>query len=240
MKTYWMVLCAGVLGAGCGGSTEDLAGVDEEVGLLQEALWKTWSASSQNPNQAVGMAIIDPPSVPDVPQKLYMWLNTGVVCRGSDVSPCLDTYNYSAPGNDFAAIRAVGIAKNTGQTYAWYSDSTVSRGSSDNLTAHNGKLAFTRAANPGGGLFTMNQLVEVDNSDNGSWYYYWLDAGGVVWRTTGTSGNSQSHSTAVQVTSPFTASIVGIAFGSTVPAELYTYYNDGWLNISTSSLNLSQ
>jgi hypothetical protein len=84
----------------------------------------------------------------------------------------------------------------------------------------------------------MSELLEVDNSDNGQWYYYW-QSGGTVYRTTGTSvsGGSVSGAAAVTVTG---SAIRGIAFDSSSPARVYTFYSGGSLNVSMSSLNLAQ
>jgi hypothetical protein len=84
----------------------------------------------------------------------------------------------------------------------------------------------------------MSQLIEVDNSDNGRWYYYWQD-GSTVYRTTGTSANGSAYSSAVAVTTTG-ATILGIAFDSSTPARIYTFYTGGSLNVSTSSTNLAQ
>jgi hypothetical protein len=224
------ILCVCLLGAtACSMETDGEEGLES----LTENVWTTWNPHSQAGN-TVGMAIAQKTG------SAYQWLTGGTVCRGTAADPCGGTsYAYSAPNNCYTCISGVGIAKNTNHVYAWYSDGTVSQGSSDNLTAHNGKLAFTRPAKPSGGTFSMSQLIEVDNSDNGDWYYYWLD-GSIVYRTTGASNNGSSSSTAQQVTVTSPSSIVGIAFGTGSPASVITFFSNGNRNISTSSLNLVQ
>jgi hypothetical protein len=243
--------------AGCALDTEgefdsDAAG---SSGTEQQAVWRSGWQPTEWASQVVGMTYQTIHS----PLYVYTWYDDGWVCRGNvqigsvkGTNLCNNSmYQYSAPNNDFKAIRGVGMARNTERMYYWYADSTLSRGTSDNATAYSGKLPFARAAKPGGGTFSMNELIEVDNSPNGQWYFYWKSASnGIVYRTTGTSDDADSNSGAQQVTVSSTHGyIVGIAFnewwycpsGCTVHnTPILTWYSDGTVNESTTSLNLAQ
>ena len=206
----------------------------ETTSQVAERLWDGWTDGTGG-NEIVGMAIA--PST----DKGFAWLVTGQYCRGTARNPCSDGFfPYSVPGTGYTAIRAVGIAKNTSHVYAWYSDSTVSQGTSSNFQAYAGKLSFSRPAKPSGGTFAMDDLIEADCSSNLEWYYYWVD-GSQLYRTIGTSRDASFYSAAqtVHLVDPAT-SIVGIAFDNNTTAKIWTYYSDGSLNISTNSLDLAQ
>ena len=237
----WVVLalCMGLPGCGAGpdGSVEG----DENIASVREQIWIGWGTNSQmDIGKIVGI------SRASQQMKPYAWDSTGFVCRGlawgTDV--CGETrYPYSAPGA-FTSIVAVATANGSNHVYAWYSDSKVSQGTSDNLSAFNGKVTFSRPTKPGGGQFAMTDLIEADVSGNGQVYYYWK-LGSKVYRTTGTSNNGGINSGAAQVTvSPDDGDIVGISFGGidvdTGARPVETWYADGWYNQSTSSLNLAQ
>lgn len=180
---------------------------------------------------------------PGTSKRVYMWLDDGYYCFGDTGNPCLDRYSYSSGVKNPSEISAVGIARNTNHVYAFYSDSSVSQGTPDNLTFYsNGTIPFKRPFVFGSATtrFSMSQLVEADNSDNGQWYYYWGGSDGRLYRTVGTSNDASSASSAQVVTAPRWGNIVGIAFGTGHPASVYTFYNNGHYNVSTTSLNLDQ
>jgi len=209
-------------------------GEEEPTGNVEQESNVTWTTHSLS-SLTVGMALSDGEG--------FQWLSNSVGCRSSALSdPCGGTaFFYSVPGNDFAAIRGIGRAKNTGHIFAWYSDSTVTEGTASNFTAFSGhKNPFAAGLRHNrNALFSMDELVEVDNSDNGLWYYYWRDSSdNTFWRTTGTSVNAGN--TAAQVTvSGSHGQIVGIAFGPGSPAPVETFYADGTLNISHTSLDIA-
>ncbi|HKO51608.1 MAG TPA: hypothetical protein VJV79_28055 [Polyangiaceae bacterium] len=176
-------------------------------------------------------------------KRVYMWLDDGNYCHGDTGNPCLSRYSYSSGTKNPWEISAIGIARNTNHVYTFYSDSTVSEGTPDNLTFYsNGTAPFRRPFVYGSLVtrFSMSQLVEADNSDNGQWYYYWGGDDGRLYRTVGTSRDASSAASAQVVTAPSWRSIVGIAFGTGHPASVYTFYNSGRYNVSTTSLNLDQ
>jgi hypothetical protein len=218
--TAIMGLC---LTIGCSDGME----MDENIDQVEQEVFSGWTPGN---SMTVGMAIFG--------ANTYQWLQTQSVCRGPSSNPCSGTSSAYGTPDSTSNIMGVGIAKNTSHVYAWFADSTVSEGTSTNLSFYHAKQAFTRPSKVGGGLFAMSALIEVDNSDNGSWYYYWQD-GGTVYRTVGTSTNASSVSSATAVTTSGTP-IVGIAFDSNIPARIYTFYSSGSLNVSTSSLNLAQ
>jgi hypothetical protein len=235
------------------GSGSDLGDAIEVTGKEQQEVWRSPWSPSEWATSTVGMSHYCPSST----CKIYAWYDDGWVCRGNVTIGSLPThdvcsdamYVYSAPDGNFAAIRGVGIAQNTSQVYAWYSDSTYTRGTSGNLTQYANKFAFSRPNKPGGGTFSMSELIEVDNSLNGQWYYYWK-VGGTVYRTTGTSADGDEFSQAATVSvSSNHGSIVGIGFNvwfdcGSLPcvqnSPIVAWYSDGFFNQSTSSSNLNQ
>jgi hypothetical protein len=221
---------------------------DEPVGQVTQKISESW-----NPRglgwATVGMAISKGGTA-------FAWLYSGHVFYGTWSDPFQNVYPllYQAPNNDYRAIAAVGIAKNTNHTYAWYANGTVSEGDWTDVSLYSrsasnpsGQRAFTVPINPANGLrYSMADLIEVDNSDNGEWYYYWHSGtlpNSQIYRTTGTSVNATiTGPTAVNTPYPDWASIVGIAFGTGKPASLYTYIIDangnGQVNQSQNSLQL--
>jgi hypothetical protein len=143
----------------------------------------------------------------------------------------------------------MGIARtNSDHVLAWYSDGAYSEGTSANLTQYSGgRKVFTPGLKPNGQQFSMSQLIEADQSDNGKWYFYWQD-GNTVFRTTSSTAKSGgSGATAVTTrcgstpcVAPNPMAIVGIMFGSGSPARIHTYYADFWKSSSTNSLDLAQ
>jgi hypothetical protein len=102
----------------------------------------------------------------------------------------LRTPYTAAAGESCDSIVAIGFANDTQDAYAWYADGTYSHGDSTKLDQYShGVLKFTNQTS-----FSMNQLVDVDNSDNREWYYYWKDVNGRIWRTVGTSDHSSNGS----------------------------------------------
>ncbi len=230
------ISCAGVA---------DPSGEDGPTQESQQAVWDSSWVPTQWANQMVGVG--NHPSF-TFNQPTWTWYNDGTVCRGYGLADLCShsSYEYSAPDNNFNAIRAVGIANNNSHVYAWYSNGTVSHGHSSNLTAYNTNgvpRTFYPPAKPGGGFFAMSALVEADNSPNGHWYYYWK-SGSILYRTTGDSEHGDSHTLAKPVTVSTLHggidAIVGIAFVPGNPNTINTWYADGYVNMSTDSLNLAQ
>jgi hypothetical protein len=216
-----------------GGAADEGVNAEDVQGTAQ-MLWTGWGPLDDQAN-IVGIA-----RAPIFGAKPYLWYDDGTGCRGTSQSYNVcgeSTYNYSAPGS-FSSIRAVAIAQDTSHVYAWYSDSTVSQGTSTNFSAYNGKLSFGRPAKPGGGLFSMSELVDADHNGSNGWvYYFWL-SGGTLYRTLGTSRDADSHSSAQIVTwSAEDGTIRGISF---LANWIEAWYSSGWVNVSNSSLNLAQ
>jgi len=166
-------------GAGCGGPASD-GGVP--LGQSRQALTTIpWSPVGAG---IFGNGIVGIGNTSNSP---YIWYDNGMVCRTPlDTYPCAMNhfndpsyvYPYAAPGQ-YADIRAVGIALHTDNTpvFAWYANSTVSKGTSDDLAKYAAPQPFTPAMKPNGTPFTMDELIDADNPDNtDNWYYYWKDS----------------------------------------------------------------
>lgn len=217
-----------------------------EVAGIEQPVWKTWSpggststivgiSRTKDPVGAVvGVSAAIPGSL-----EPYAWYADGTVCRGQSGSTdvCSTSRStYAAPGAP-STIVGVGFAVDTGHVYAWYSDNTYSQGTAKDLSAYHGKLAFTRPLRPDGSVFAMTDLVEVDNSPNGEWYFYWKQ-GSTLYRTTGPSNNGSGYSGRAQVNYPNNhGDIVGISFFG---KSIETWYADGARNVSSTSVNLSE
>jgi hypothetical protein len=211
---------------------------DESVGHVSQPV-ETWTWMP-HPEMGRTIGIADITGPPPSTTVAYQWFDTGRVCVGPRADICYIKETYIAPNNDFAAIRGIGVAKNTGRVYTWYADGKVSAGTYKNLTAYNSKTLFNVPSKPGGGVFTMDELIEVDNSDNGEWYYYWRDAAatdGRIYRTTGTSVTPTAYTGLTLVRKPYpnAENIVGIAFGGGSPAALLVYY--GTVNGSATAVS---
>ena len=228
------IVCFASVFFGCTAETFETAEDANEVGETSQAVWMKWNDGGYG-SGTVGLAYHNDFG--------FQWRSNGKVCKGPYKNPCSGTvHNYSAP-RSFEKILGIGIAKNTGWVYTWYSDGTYSRGSFENLSEHdsNGNLDFTRPFKPGSTTdrFLMSSLVEADNSDNGEWYFYWK-TDNKIFRTTGPSNNGDGYSKAKQATVLADTNILGIMFGQVSPAVIGTYYANGKLNVSSNSLILTK
>jgi hypothetical protein len=212
----------------------------DQVQTTAQGLWYNWGPLT-NPDEAdiVGIArTYNDDNMGDESERPYAWYTDGTVCKGHHNGNNLcaaEEYTYTAPGS-FSSIRGVAIAADTSHVYAWYSDSTVSEGTSWNLSYYSGgKRSFARPVKPGGGLFSMSELVEADHNHNGWVYYFWL-SGSTLYRTLGTSRNAEAHSSAQIVTWATSKTIRGISFDDW---KIETWYSDGTKNSSSNSLNLA-
>jgi hypothetical protein len=183
--------------------------------------------------------------------KTYAWYTDGKVCRGSNTVLCADGFwDYAAAANnDFKSIRAIAFEPFANRVYTWYSDARYSVGVPTNLRSVNDKRAFALPPKPGGGTFVMDDLVDAYCSAAPVFLplyctYYWENkisaTSSTFWRTVGTPSNSYSVSGPKQVTHTTDhGRIVGIDYNYD-NSMVYTWYSDGRINQSTSSLNLAQ
>lgn len=217
-----LILLSGCLYGGVegDGNSEAAATNDNDVASTEQALFTNWSPASDS-SKILGMGM-------KTNYHVFSWRNDGTACEGAIGSLCtFGSFAYSA-GGDAANIVAAGIANNTQLAYAWYGDSTVSFGQPANLTSSRGKQIFTRPKNPNGVTFAMSDLIDVDCSTNGQWYYYWK-FGTTVQRTIGDSVNASRYHGVQTVTFDSNRGfIVGIAIDKF--ATTYTWYSNGTVN----------
>lgn len=132
-------------------------------------------------------------------------------------------------------IRAIAIAQNTSHVYTWYSNNTVSEGTSTDLAHYNGPIPFSRSTIPS----TMS-LIDADVSPNGQVYYYWRDTSDAnsttnVHRSVGTSTNAGTFTLlpAVKVADD---TLISISFTASGPIE--AWYASGQWRRSSDSMDL--
>jgi hypothetical protein len=255
MKKVFIATSVLFLTTGC---ADDAVLDGSMLGEARGELWGNWGPADWSPH-LLGVSMSPfPPCSEDFcfppPRKSYAWFldaQTGDswLCKGSSTAEfCnLGLSEFFSPRSP-RDIVAMGIAHDTSHVYTWYMPSSAylngsySQGTSDHLTKYHAQRAFTPAINPNtGDYFLMSQLIEVDNGDNLHWYYYWKD-GSTVFRSRGKSFNAESHDGPREVkVSSQDGAIVGILFDDHYnPDRIVTYYENGWRNVSTDSLNLKQ
>jgi hypothetical protein len=221
------------------------ASQEENVGSVEQRLISNWNDGGFGAN-TVGLTNI-------LTGVAWQYLNVngsgvGVLCSGDPHFPCggSNLENFTAPVPT-SMIRAVGISRTSARVVGWYSVSgrpLFSVGTPTNLSANQALTTFTPPLVPGSATvrFSMDNLIEADNSDNTKWYYYWLDADGVsLWRSTSTTAaTGGTVDGKVSVLAGPASTIRGIAFDSNHPSRILTYYGNGVLDFSSNSLNLAQ
>ena len=216
--------------AGCGDLETDAA--DDEAALW--ILWGDTHSPPTHPEVIMGMAL-------STSGTAYAWNGDGFVCRGTPRFLCNDRYPFSTPGNTYKDVRAV-ATNISNWVYAWHADKTYSIGDSANLTSRYTKRRFDT-------VHQMSQLIDAFNASDsivdplGRWYYYWRawGAGGWnYWRTVGTADRADTYEAERTITvHPDHGDIVGIDYNRD-NGRVYTWYSDGYMNSSTSRLNLGQ
>jgi hypothetical protein len=250
------------------GCTAEIGDPSEEpidgIETTQQEIWKaTWTGRSNEEVVGISRTLGGRP---------YAWYATGWVCRGNESAYggppaenlCANSsYKfYVPPGYSPKDIRGVAIKKNNNRVITWYRDSTFTSGTSDQLDAYSTNTAFHPPTKPGGGTFSMNQLLDADHGVDEKYYYYWINdcntalnpgcnplATPVVYRTIGSAADADEFGSATPVTmpTPFNAhgSVVGTSMHALFAGIYFnsywlTYYSDGFVNVSTSSTNLAQ
>jgi hypothetical protein len=192
---------------------------------------------------------------------VYTWYGSssdGIchMCIGVEGDLCYierDTTYLPATNESCDSIVGMGIATNTSHVYTWYADGYYSEGNSKKLNYYHNRMPFTNQT-----TFSMSQLIDVDNSDNLLWYYYWRDANNRIWRTVGTSDHSSNGSgnganlngvelplfNVLNYSSFWGISFYGnVGYGKNPPLEIESWYGtgqSGTRNLSTDSTNLNQ
>lgn len=257
---------AALFSIGCGADFDTATGEDSMDGIesTQQEIWKaSWSGRGDG----------------DIPMGIartkngrpYAWYKSGWACYGKELFPSAENICatkefqfYVPPGRTPKDIRASAIKKDNSHVVTWYnngtSDGAYTSGTSSQLDAYSTQTLFHPATKPGGGTFSMDQLIDADhNGADGRYYYYWSTSGcpqgvdpgcqpALVYRTIGTVDRADAYSPATPVTIPVPAvhgGIRGISINNFGVAPIMitsyiAYYADGFMNISTSSLNLAQ
>jgi hypothetical protein len=170
----------------------------------------------------------------------YSWYSDGVACRGKATMLCTEEFEYSAPLNEFRYFLGMGMNA-ANHVYTWHDQLYYTIGDPANLTSRKSW---------GGGFspapFNASQMIGVFNINSGvldpvgRWYFYFQEANNVVYRTIGTAGDADHYEGPKQVTiSSQHGPILGIDYNRN-NGRVYTWYKDGTLNSSTSTLNLAQ
>lgn len=239
--TVISAVCVGISLLGCSGADV----MDADQGSLSSEAQEVWRSdwvdnTGHSPNNVRGIA--HPPRA----FVSFIWFSDGQMARGQRTfGP--ETTPYSCGTKNCADIRGIGIAQNTSHIYSWYQDGTLMEGIPENLSFYRqypaGKLRMP--TNPmTGALFRMNDMLDVDNSPNGEWYFYWRDPGTQrVFRTTGTSDDATRSSPQRVTTLDPAVAITAISFFNWPEHHqdtVETWYANHRFNDSTSSLVLTQ
>lgn len=251
MRTHYAFCCTLVLAvagmvSGCSGAdipgTETSGASESNVASTAEKViggWVPTTYASQN------LKVARNPSLSP-----YEWDDNGGCSFGGRVAhgnagtftlgTIFDGTWSPLSGLNACNLKAVGIAPNTSTVYAWWSNGTVSHGTSTSFTSGPTSVTFPSSLSVHG-ITSWNQLLEADVSPNGQVYYYWGSApSSNVWRTVGTSTAPQSASTATHVAAfTFHGELVGISFNDST-GNIEAWYADGTYDSSTDSLNLAQ
>jgi hypothetical protein len=229
-KSAFGLACVGLW---CGGQAE--------ISQAEEMPWG---------NQIVGM--IDASDAAPGP---FTYYDDGSACRRATevyepTAPLCDSwFSYTAPGNNWAAIRGIAWHVGRKRTATWYSDSTTSEGNSISLALYAAKAAFSRPLKPTGGTFSMSELIEVAIPCWGTTcrhHYYWKsNTDGQVYRTVGTRVDGDAYNAAAFVTTGIGTHgpIRGIVIWYPQPAIdpwWTTFYQDGYINMSDNQYELDQ
>ncbi|HYJ10373.1 MAG TPA: hypothetical protein VEX18_15220 [Polyangiaceae bacterium] len=235
-----LLLGVGVLASfGCTMEQTTAEEASEELGHTEQAITKVWK-SQIGLSGIVGMAR-------NSAGVHYTWTSSASGtqwsgCRGTYTDPCsTTTFSYASdiPGPN---IRGGGISSADGKVYSWGKIGTSARwakGTSTNLGA-SGPFRLPL------GIFSIDQLIEVDSTVLGAWVFYWR-IGQQVTRTTSwvPEDGGELGPTVIVGGASDGSDIVGISMGGSIFTQrIYTHYlttsSGGPVNLSSSFSDLAQ
>jgi hypothetical protein len=256
---------------GCGAYDPSVEGDPSEmVETETQEIWKASWSPTNRVKELLGVARTSA-------GRPYAWFQNGsnlpTVCYGPTTEQptadalCASSEKVFTAPLPVKQIRAIAIKQDNSRVVTWYANTSspttgwYSAGNSTDLDYTTGLTVFTPATKPGGGLFSMDLLIDADHHyGDGRYYYYWSTNTctvtnptcdiGKVYRSVGSLTDADAYSAATEVKVPAFSptshqSLVGVAtwrwnLGFTSINYFIGYYHDGFVNVSSSSVDFTQ